>query len=53
MLHKNLKEGRIHFTTDTEHAVRQSLTIFIAVGTPVRKTALRISAAWRKLPAHS
>jgi UDPglucose 6-dehydrogenase len=27
MLHKNLKEGRIHFTTDTEHAIRQSLTI--------------------------
>jgi len=34
MLQRNLQQGRIHFTTDTEHAVRQSLLIFIAVGTP-------------------
>ncbi len=34
MLQRNLQQGRIHFTTDTEQAVRQSLVIFIAVGTP-------------------
>ncbi len=34
LLEKNLREGRIHFTTDTERAVRDSLIVFIAVGTP-------------------
>jgi len=34
ILEKNLREGRIHFTTDTERAVRDSLIVFIAVGTP-------------------
>lgn len=37
LLQKNLREGRIHFTTDTEHAVRQSLVVFIAVGTPAKE----------------
>jgi len=37
MLQRNLQQGRIHFTTDTEHAVRQSLVIFIAVGTPSKE----------------
>jgi UDPglucose 6-dehydrogenase len=36
MLRKNLAEGRIHFTTDTERAVQRSLVVFIAVGTPPR-----------------
>ena len=36
MLEKNLREGRIHFTTDTERAVRDSLIVFIAVGTPAK-----------------
>jgi UDPglucose 6-dehydrogenase len=36
MLRKNLAEGRMHFTTDTEQAVRRSLVVFIAVGTPPR-----------------
>jgi UDPglucose 6-dehydrogenase len=36
MLERNLREGRIHFTTATEHAVRDSLVVFIAVGTPSR-----------------
>jgi UDPglucose 6-dehydrogenase len=36
MLRKNLAEGRIDFTADTAAAVRHSLVIFIAVGTPSR-----------------
>lgn len=37
MLERNLQQGRIHFSTDAEHAVRQSLVVFIAVGTPPKK----------------
>jgi UDPglucose 6-dehydrogenase len=37
MLQRNLEQGRLHFTTDTEQAVRQSLVVFIAVGTPPKK----------------
>lgn len=34
MLQRNLQQGRIQFTTDTARAVRESLVVFIAVGTP-------------------
>jgi UDPglucose 6-dehydrogenase len=37
MLQRNLEQGRIQFTTDTEHAVKQSLVVFIAVGTPPKE----------------
>lgn len=37
LLHKNLQEGRIHFTTDTGQAVQDSLVVFIAVGTPSKE----------------
>jgi UDPglucose 6-dehydrogenase len=37
MLQRNLQQGRLHFTTDTELAVRQSLVVFIAVGTPPKE----------------
>ncbi len=37
MLRRNLQQGRIHFTTDTARAVRQSLVVFIAVGTPSKE----------------
>lgn len=37
MLQRNLQQGRIHFTTDTEYAVKQSLVVFIAVGTPPKQ----------------
>jgi len=34
LLQKNLQAGRLRFTTDVAAAVKQSLVIFIAVGTP-------------------
>src|SRR6184192_4113334 len=36
LLAKNLQAGRIRFTTDIEAATKQSLVIFLAVGTPPR-----------------
>ena len=34
LVHKNLKEGRLHFTTDPSEAIQKSFIVFIAVGTP-------------------
>ena len=34
LLKKNLQAGRLRFTTDSKSAIRQSLVIFLAVGTP-------------------
>src|SRR5215831_5276137 len=34
LIKKNLQAGRLNFTTDVEAAIKQSLVIFIAVGTP-------------------
>ena len=34
IVERNLREGRLKFTTDLESAVRKSFVIFIAVGTP-------------------
>jgi UDPglucose 6-dehydrogenase len=36
LLQKNIQAGRLRFTTDIVAAVKQSLVIFIAVGTPPR-----------------
>lgn len=36
LLKKNLQAGRLTFTTDIASAIRQSLVVFIAVGTPPR-----------------
>jgi len=35
LVRRNMKEGRLKFTTDHEQAVSQSLITFIAVGTPM------------------
>jgi UDPglucose 6-dehydrogenase len=37
LLQRSLREGRLHFTCDTGRAIRESLVIFIAVGTPSRE----------------
>src|ERR1700694_2141403 len=34
LVKKNLDAGRLRFTTDTQLAIKQSLVIFLAVGTP-------------------
>jgi len=34
MANRNIQDDRLHFSTDIESAVRESLIIFIAVGTP-------------------
>ncbi|NOY76789.1 MAG: UDP-glucose/GDP-mannose dehydrogenase family protein [Calditrichaeota bacterium] len=34
MVAKNVKENRLHFTTDIKEAIEKALVIFIAVGTP-------------------
>lgn len=34
MVHRNVKAGRLSFTTDLAEAVRHALVVFIAVGTP-------------------
>jgi len=35
LVRRNLKEGRISFSTNAEEAIRQSMVSFIAVGTPM------------------
>jgi len=37
MVKRNVREGRLVFTTEIDKAVEKSLVIFIAVGTPARK----------------
>lgn len=37
LVQRNLKQGRLKFTTDIKEAVESSLIIFIAVGTPPKK----------------
>jgi UDPglucose 6-dehydrogenase len=34
VVQRNTKAGRLHFTTDLHRAIRESLVVFIAVGTP-------------------
>ncbi len=34
---KNIKEERLHFTTDLDYAIKNSLVVLIAVGTPPRE----------------
>ncbi len=37
IIEKNVKAGRLHFTTDIKSAVEDSLVIFLAVGTPPKE----------------
>ena len=37
LIRRNVKEGRLSFTTDLKSAVEQSIAVFIAVGTPPRE----------------
>ncbi|MDQ6785816.1 MAG: 3-hydroxyacyl-CoA dehydrogenase NAD-binding domain-containing protein, partial [Acidobacteriota bacterium] len=37
IVEKNVKAGRLHFTTDIKNAVEQALVIFLAVGTPPKE----------------
>lgn len=34
LIKRNVKENRLHFTTDLQSAIKNSLVVFIAVGTP-------------------
>src|ERR1700685_1910406 len=34
LVRRNMKEGRLHFTTDINEAIKQSMVSYIAVGTP-------------------
>ncbi len=38
LVQKNMRAGRLHFTTDLSQAIQDSLAIFIAVGTPPDET---------------
>src|SRR5271167_5015507 len=35
LVRRNMKEGRLHFTTDIADAIKQSMVSYIAVGTPM------------------
>src|ERR1700676_4088435 len=35
LVRRNMKEGRLHFTTDISEAIKQSMVSYIAVGTPM------------------
>src|SRR5216684_6450048 len=35
LVRRNMKEGRLHFTTDVSEAIAQSMVSYIAVGTPM------------------
>ena len=49
LVRRNVKEGRLTFTTDLARAVKNSLITFIAVGTPPTTMAHLISNMFLKL----
>jgi UDPglucose 6-dehydrogenase len=47
LIRRNLRDGRLQFTTDLAHGVKKSLIIFIAVGTPPKDDgAADLGAVW-------
>ncbi len=47
LVSKNLKNGFLHFTTDLKKAIKESLVIFIAVGTPPKEDgSADLSQVW-------
>ena len=56
LVEKNVRAGRLHFTTNLGEAVRQSLVVFLAVGTPPKEDGsadLRfVEAAAREVAEH-
>ena len=56
LVEKNVRAGRLHFTTNLGEAVRQSLVVFLAVGTPPKEDGsadLRfVEAATRGVAEH-
>jgi UDPglucose 6-dehydrogenase len=56
VLEKNMKEGRLSFSTDTARGIRESTVIFIAVGTPANSDGSpdlsQVEAVTREIAAH-
>ena len=47
LVERNVRQGRLSFTTDTAEAINSSLVVFIAVSTPSRpEVGIRWSTAW-------
>lgn len=47
VVHKNVREGRLKFTSDLPKAIRESRVVFIAVGTPQSETGeADLSQVW-------
>ena len=48
LVRRNMKEGRLHFTTDVADAIKQSMVSYIAVGTPMSSSgAADLSAIFK------
>ena len=56
LMEKNMKEGRLSFSTDIGHGVKASQVIFIAVGTPANNDGSpdlsQVEAVGREIAAH-
>jgi UDPglucose 6-dehydrogenase len=50
---RNVKAGRLRFSTDLAETVRRNQVTFIAVGPRPRRTAARICPPWSRWPGKS